>query len=303
MQTAKRMLIVSLMLANRAGAQAVDSPPLHRIVHRSLFALRSNPWGLVYEGRFAYQLRLYESPSLALRDNFVSLGVAPTVSPAYLRLGPVVELSPLTIFSLWASAQWIQYFGTFNLAKSFPSASADFSDAAIRATPGAAVSGWELALGANVQLKIASLALRNQLRVARTDLKFGSDEPIFYDPSYDIAAPNRGWYLSDDVDVLWLAMENTLFAGARATFTTPFYEQGLLDGAAPDNSTVRVGPFLGYTFKTHGLVARHTPTVFLLVQWWLKHRHRTGAETSQAIPMVAFGCQVTGDLDLLPISR
>lgn len=54
-------LVLALVLgATTASAQTLQyqGPPLHRIVHRNTFALRVNPLGLLYEGRFTYRLRL-----------------------------------------------------------------------------------------------------------------------------------------------------------------------------------------------------------------------------------------------------
>lgn len=61
----------------------------------------------------------------------------------------------------------------------------------------------------------------------------------------------------------------------------------------------RVGPFLGYTFFREDGRAFNNPTVFILVQWWLKHRFRTGVDTSQALPVLGAGFQITGDF--LPV--
>jgi hypothetical protein len=57
-----------------------QGPPLHRIVHKNTAFVRFNPLGVGYDGRFAYRLRLYESDSKSLRDNFLGIGVAPTHS-------------------------------------------------------------------------------------------------------------------------------------------------------------------------------------------------------------------------------
>ena len=38
------------------------------------------------------------------------------------------------------------------------------------------------------------------------------------------------------------------------------------------------------------------PTLYLLAQWWVKHRYRTGQEVSQGLPMIVLGFSFTGDL-------
>jgi hypothetical protein len=126
-----RLSVVSVLLGTAvASAQTLQDqgPPLHRIVHRNTFAVRYNPVGLVYDGRFSYRLRLYESSSVALRDNFIGFGVAPALSPLLGRVGAYVEVQPATVLGFWATYSFVQYFGTFNLFQSFPSARSTYSD-------------------------------------------------------------------------------------------------------------------------------------------------------------------------------
>ncbi|MDP3231330.1 MAG: hypothetical protein Q8S33_00830 [Myxococcales bacterium] len=95
-----RLSIVAVLLGTTAvSAQTLQdqAPLLHRVVHRNTFALRYNPLGLLYEGRFTCRLRLYESDSVALRDNFIGIGLTPIVSPQFLRAGAYVEVQPMTV--------------------------------------------------------------------------------------------------------------------------------------------------------------------------------------------------------------
>ncbi|MBM4378175.1 MAG: hypothetical protein FJ086_02575, partial [Deltaproteobacteria bacterium] len=158
-------LSLGLLLALPASAQMLQdrSPPQHRIVQRNTFALRYNPLGLLYDGRFAYRYRLYESQSVALRDNFVGVGLAPTMSPAFLKVGPYVEFNPLSVLGVWAAFQRVQYYGTFDLLQGFPSATSDFGDRAIKVNTGRRlpVSGWELTLGLNFQARVGPLVVRD----------------------------------------------------------------------------------------------------------------------------------------------
>lgn len=306
------LVIVALSpLAARAQMLNDQGPPQHRLVHRNTFALRVNPLGLLYDGRFMYRFRLYASESKALRDNFLGIGLAPTASPAFVRVGPYVEFNPLTVLGFWAAAQVTQYFGTFNLLQGFAGAQSNFSDAQI-ARNGApsdgsgndnyGATGWELSLGANLTLKVGPMVLRSQARLVRGDFNLKSGQRVYYDQFYDVLAPNRGFFFTNDLDVLWQGFENKVVAGARYTVTLPFYDPARhLDpdsSATVNNGMHRVGPFLGYTFKSVDGAGFNNPTVFLLVQWWLMHRFRTGADAdsvSQAIPLFGVGFQTTGD--------
>lgn len=297
-------LIVSALLlctASPAAAQmlADQGPPQHRLVQKHTFALRYNPLGLLYSGNLLYRYRLYESPSLALRDNFVGGGVTLTASPAFVRVGPMIEVNPLTVLGLWGTVQLVQYFGTFNLYQGFPSANANFSDTTLRLTQGQTTRGWEATIGANLQFKVKSIIVRSLARLLYVDMN--SPDQMLYDQFYDLGVPNRGWYLSNDLDVLWQGLSNRLVAGARYTASVPFYTAANVGAGEPipDHSTHRVGPFLGYTFKSEDGARFNTPTVFVLVQWFLKHPYRTGADTPQALPLIGAGFQFTGDF--LPV--
>lgn len=297
------VLLAALISSSVASAQmlADQAPPQHRIVHRNTFALRYNPLGLLYDGRFSYRFRLYQSDSKSLRDNFIGVGIAPTMSPAFLRVGPYVEFNPLTVLGFWGMVQFTQYFGSFDLLQGFPGAQSDFSDRAIKANTGnrVATNGYEVTLGANFMIKVSSIVVRSQARLVYGNLKLKAGERVYYDQFYDVAVPNQGWFLTNDLDVLWQGLENKLVVGARYTLTAPFYDPTRHydpnDVQAADNSMHRVGPFAGYTFKIEDGAKFNNPTVFVLVQWWAKHRFRTGADTSGALPLIGVGFQMTGD--------
>ncbi|MEW5738396.1 MAG: hypothetical protein AB1938_05690 [Myxococcota bacterium] len=295
-------LLATLVVSSPAAAQmlADQGPPQHRIVHKNTFALRYNPLGLLYSGNFTYRYRLYETPSVPLRDNFVGGGVNIIASPAFIRVGPMIEVNPLTVLGLFATVQFVQYFGTFNLYQGFPSANSNFSDTALKQTPGTTANGWEVTIGANLQFKVGPIVVRSQARLLRPDM--GTSDRIFYDQFYDLGVPNRGWFFTNDLDVVWQGLANKLIAGLRYTASAPFYDPNkhVAPGErVPDNSTHRVGPFIGYTFKVEDGAKFNNPTVFLLIQWFLKHPYRTGVDTSRALPLMGLGFQFTGDF--LPV--
>jgi hypothetical protein len=304
--TARLALLAVLLVSSVSNAQMLSDrgPPQHRIVHRNTLAVRYNPLGLLYDGRFMYRLRLYESESKALRDNFVGVGAAITASPAFIRIGPYVEFNPLSILGFWAMFQGVQYFGSFDLLQSFPGAQSTFSDAQIRLNRDQrqVTGGWELTLGANFMAKVSVIVIRSQARLIHANMNLRDGDRVYYDQFYDVLAPNQGWTFTNDLDVLYQGLENRLIAGARYTFTAPLYDpMRHLDPNDPvqnaDNSMHRVGPFIGWTFKSEDGAKFNNPTVFLLVQWWLKHRWRTGGDpaTPQGLPLMGVGFQMTGD--------
>jgi hypothetical protein len=304
----RTLLLLSVLAPLAASAQMLQDqpPPQHRLVHRNLFIIRNTPLGVGIDSRLSYRYRLYKSESPALRDNFLGVGAASLLSPAFVRVGPYAEFNPLSVFSVWATAQYIKYFGTFDLVQGFPGAQSDFSDSAIErnAANHQAAHGWELTLGASFQAKVSNIVFRNQVRMIRGDLKLRPGERIYYDQLYDVGAPNKGWFLTNDVDLMYQTRGNKLLVGARYTITAPFYDEAKhFDPESPvtsvHNGSQRLGPSIAYTFKNEDGARFNTPTVLLIAQWWLRHRFRTGADSSGALPVVGVGFQTTGDL--LPI--
>jgi hypothetical protein len=306
-------LVVLVSAAGSARAQTLQDgpPPQHRLVYRNALVLRLNPSGLIDDARISYRWRLYRSESVALRDNFIGVGLAPGASPAFGRLGAMVEVQPLTILQLYGIYEWVQYFGTFNFLQSFPSARSEFGDALLAergALPAGdparnyVTNGTQLILGANLQLKLGPIVARTQARLLRPDFKLREGDPVFYDNLYDVLAPNRGWFLTNDADVLYAPGSAGWVVGLRWTVTRPFYTaEHFAPGEAQENlnGMHRVGPLLAYTFFTRDGAAFNSPTLLLLAQWWVSHRYRQGQQVSALLPMIAVGLTFTGDL--LPV--
>ena len=77
------------------------------------------------------QARLYRNPKAALRDNFVFFGFTPYLNPAFVKVGPSLEIQPLSVFNLRIGVELMQWFGTFKFLQSFGSPRDDFSDSTI----------------------------------------------------------------------------------------------------------------------------------------------------------------------------
>ena len=294
-------VVIAALWSFPALAQMLSDgpPPRHRFVHRQTLAARFNPLGLIYDGRFAYRQRLYFSEAAALRDNFIAVGIAPGASPVFARAGVLVEVQPATVFGLWAVYEAVQYFGTVNLLASYPTAAANFSDTAIRnrIPPPAAAGGMMLTLGANLNLKFGPIVLRSQARLVAPDLKLRPGDTVLYDQVYDLLLPNGGFTFINDLDLM-VQTKFGLLAGVRYNAGVPLY--GPEHGATEDNSSHRLGPFLAYRFFDHDGRKLNQPTLALIINWYAKHRYRTGADTSAALPYVTLAFNVVGDL--IPLS-
>lgn len=304
-------LAALLVAAPPARAQGYrdGGPPKHRIVYKDLTLVRVNPLGLITDARLSYRYRLYEHPSLALRDNFVSVGLAPTLSAAFARIGPIVEVQPASFLTLWAQYELIGYFGSFNLLQSFPTvdrAKVNYSDTSLRAlskgdasTKNYATTGTQLLVGANVQLKFGPVVLREQARAGRPDMKLRAGDRAFYDIYYDLLVGDGGWWAHNDADLLVQALDSRLTVGVRWSTSKAF---AAAEHFAPGDDATnagaalhRAGPLAAWTFrKADG--AGFEPTVLFLANWWLKSPYRTGQDVSQAVPYVIVALNVTGDL-------
>jgi hypothetical protein len=302
------LLLVSSSTA-QAQALANRAPPDHRVVHRSMIALRGNPSGLTYDGRLGYRLRLHENEGLALRDNFVGGGAALALTPAYVRIGPYVEVAPASFITLWSSLQYSRYFGGFGILQSFPSPRSNFSDDELERLDelpdddplaNYSTSGLELTLGLDLQAKVGSVAVRSQSKLIRADLDLRDGDQVFYEQTTDVLMPDAGFSLVSDLDVAYLGfMAGRLVVAARYTASVPFYDSSAYLPGEPDdsdNASHRLGPIVAYTFHSRDGAAFNMPTLLLVAQWWLDHRYRAGAESSQGLPMVAIAFRFHGDL-------
>jgi hypothetical protein len=292
-----RRLVTALLVlvSTELPAQTLfeRGPPEQRVVHRSLAALRVNPLGLVYDGRLGYRHRLYASESRALRDNFIGGGVTAVISPAYGKVGGYVEVAPASVLTLWGSLQLVGYFGSFDLLQSFPDATQDYSDDALERLGDTSygATGLEMNVGADFQLRLGPALVRSRARLLTADLALRSGDAVFYDQILDVAFPDGGWAFTNDLDVAWMGHGNRLVVGVRYTATVPFHGD-----RADDTSTQRVGPLVAYTFRLRDGARLNAPTVFVLAQWWIDHRYRTGQQQSQALPLLGIGFSFYGDL-------
>jgi hypothetical protein len=308
--------LAALLVAAPASAQGYrdGGPPRHRVVYKDLTLVRVNPLGLITDARLSYRYRLYEHPSVALRDNFVSVGVAPTLSAAFARIGPIVEVQPASFLTLWAQYELIGYFGSFNLLQSFPTADrakVSYSDTSLRAlskgdgaTKNYATTGTQLLVGANVQLKVGPVVFRDQVRAGRPDMKLRAGDRAFYDIYYDLLVGDGGWWAHNDADLLVQALDSRLTVGLRYSTSKAFaasehFAPGDDRGNGP-TALHRAGPLAAWTFrKPDG--AGFEPTLLFLANWWLQSPYRTGQDVSQAVPYLIVALNITGDL--LPSPR
>jgi len=300
------LLVLPLATATSPVNAAAPLPPTPeaQVFYQNLIVLRLNPLELQDQFELDLRHRLYDpGDSLVMAQNFWALTLAPTLTPALMRLGVAAKLQPLAILKLEVKWEYLNYLGNFDLVQSYDSPNARFSDSDLaqggKAGLNYATDGWQLTLDGEARAKVGPVIVRNRFKVAHVDLALRGGDTVFYDQYYDLLLPRKGWFFTNDLDLL-LQVGEHLIVGARYAFMDVAYPDGAFaagevrqTGSAP---THRLGPLLAYTFFDRPGEAFNKPTILLLANWYLAHRWRTGADTSQAFPYLVLGFAFSGDL-------
>jgi len=287
------------------ASQPLPEPaPRHRLMYSNALALRINPLGL--EDRFSlmYRRRLSARTGKLWDDTYFGIGITPSVSPTIARIGPTVQLVPLAILQFRASYYFITYYGSHKFkAHDFDSPKDEFGPDTIKgradAKQGINTIGGQAELSGLFQVKFGPIALRDEVIVYNNNIRLPGTSDVFFDFRHDLLVPGKGWFLSNDADLLYMNTKIRLNAGVRATYYHVFYPRDVYEtGDRIDNSntTARVGPVISYSFKDRPEKRFTKPTLFLVAQWWVKHRYRTGQEVSQAMPLMVLGFSFMGEL-------
>lgn len=295
----------------------VQAAPTWRLLLNNLFVLRFNPVGLEDQLRLGIQRRLPAiegSEGLLFRDRFVFAGIAPRLNPAFVKIGPSLELQPLSILNLRVTAEYMYLFSTFGFLQSFASARDDYSDPLMAAcasadpttrescryTDGQGVvqqgsaerrnyrtGGLHMMVEPTVQLKLGPVLLRNRLSLEYWYMDLRDGDRVFFDVTLDTLVPARGWVLANDLDLAWM-FKFGLMAGVRYSVVQPFYSgNDLRPGEFVDfvhNGVQRIGPILSYTFFDRGFVRFNKPTILLISGFYVSHRYRAGQEPAAVFP-------------------
>jgi hypothetical protein len=284
---------------------AAPEPPIrHRLVYQNLLAARYNPLGLVNEFNVGWRMQLFMKKAGALyQDTFFAIKAHAFLNPAFARIGPRIEIQPLAILNLTATYNFVGYFTTFDQLMSFPSATSVYSDTRLdtlgKQDQNYPAHGHLVTLSALVQAKVKKIAVRDNLKFYYSDMALRRGHLVYYDQTLDIAQPDEAWTLTNDLDALYL-FDFGLKLGARYTLTHAFYKPKHFrlgePVSQPNGPTHRVGPAVLYTFYDKPERRFNRPTLLFLVQWWARHRWRTGVDVHPAVPYFVVGFLFEGDL-------
>lgn len=289
---------LAVLLCPARVAFAADPPAApsaqHKLVYESTLGARINPLGVEEQYTLALRERFYESKSLALRENYLAVGLSPTISPGVTRFGGHVEVRPVTVLSISAGFYQVGYFGSFGALQSFPNASYDYSDRRLTQLKDAGTNypatGFEVQLRGVALGKIGPIVFRSDTNVFYDHLDLRKGDSVFYGPRMDLLQQNDGWIVTTEEDVAYFT-DFGLIAGGRLSTGNTFVD-------APRNSpsTMRLGPVAAYTFFDRPGTSFNKPTIAAICQWWLSHPYRTGRDISQGIPFVILAFRFEGEL-------
>ena len=254
-----------------------------------------NPLVAEYSVRATSRWRQGHSEELLWRDTYLSLGGQVRLNPCYATVGPLLQWQPIAVFNLQALVDAYGFFGTAGMLQSFRSPLENYSDPARNARTEAqdnyATTGWHAMLKPTLQARLGRVALQNVVTVDYFSMRLRGGDTLWYDAGPDTLLPGRGFMLTEEVNLVYLADKLTL--GATFRYLLPFYDSGNFqpgeDARAADNNNVRLGALAAYTFRDGGYSSFNHPTVFATAAWHMHHRYRSGLVSSQALPFIAVG--------------
>jgi hypothetical protein len=284
--------------AEGAAEKPLELPaiPKNRLYLGSLSVLRLNPIGLETQNRLVFQRRLMDSQAPLFRDTFVSGAASLKLNPAFLKVGPIIELQPIAVLNIRAGYEFVPYFGSFGFLQSYPNPTIDYRDDARQATEAEAYSttGHHVLIEPTLQAKVKSVAIRSKLSVEYWAMNVNEGDTTFYDATLDTHVPANGLILANDTDVLYLA--GKLTAGVRFSGVWPIYQDADFGPAGKPAdfegaSHMRLGPLLAYAFNTKEVGSNfNKPTVLANIAWYLDHPNREGG-----LPYILIGFAFSSD--------
>ena len=297
--------LIVVLTCPLAGAQesAPRVAPPHSLRYQSVTVGRLNPLGFQSELKLGYRYRLYNSESVLWKGSFVGVALAPTINPAFARLGVQAEIQPIAVLRLSATAEWLAFFSSMGHLQSFPSPHAEWSDSRIdeleEAGTNYAGTGWHVTLTAVLRGKVGPVVVRDTLKALYSHMHVRAGDTVWYDPTPDIIRPATGWTITNDADVLVLIGDHWI-VGVRHNLTHSFFpDDAFQPGEDTETSSTphhRLGPLVAYKFFDEPGASFNKPTIALLLAWYLEHRNRTGHDTHVGVPYVALAFAFGGDL-------
>lgn len=191
-------LAVWLALPAVSSAQEADEDRSWTFRHQSALGVRAAPLGLNVTSDTGFRVPIdYGSDSDLFQGLYFEQGLATGLSPAYLWAGPYVEVLPIAVLQLRASAQYAAYFGSLGyLISPLPTdgSGLNYSIPTINdrdTDEGVAARGMMIRFTATPRLRINRIVFTAE--TTTTWMNMGIQQG-YYEPFHDIVlAPRDRW--------------------------------------------------------------------------------------------------------------
>lgn len=265
-----RRTLVALSCAAAALGQAAAVAAAERNLRASALT-QINPAGLQLDASLGWSWRLGDSDAPLLRDAHISLGLGQALSPAHSRTQAWLELAPLSILSVRASADYAAYFGTFGHLVGVPSYASDFSDDARRLIEdrAEAAAGPVLSLAPALRLAVGRVALASTASFEWWYVD--APRTYFYEPFRDTLLAAEG---DSSLTLQTLLLYDVSHERDRTRQVGVFHD-AVDVGDAPGNRRQRLGPFVVWRLSERRFGVAE-PTVVAGLLPYVEARHRSG---------------------------
>lgn len=211
------VLILTLMTLLVAAPDAAHSQEAG-FTHKSAFAIRATPIGISLFSDTGYRLPLWQRPESALfSGTHIAVGATTSLSPAFGWVGPYVELLPIAVLRLRASAQLMSFYGNLGYLYRSGEESLDWSSQALSAARsdklGEASSGWLFLAQATPQIRVGRFVATAETTLHWVQMDM---ETPYYEPYYDLAfapsdffwitRPTLGYLIGEDLSKGYLLL-------------------------------------------------------------------------------------------------
>ena len=280
-----RFFVPALLAGLTTAAAAQTEAPLpaepaparawqRRIDNTFVFVL--NPLGIMDSIDVTWTKRINRSDDLIHKDAHVAAGVVNRIAPAFLRIGPWFEYSPLSIIDLRVGVEPGFYFGTFKAFLPFESATSNFDDDVIQARQSEARSGFagKVYFSPTLKARAGPVVARVRGEVAYYRAQ-EAGEPFYYDPFIDTLVKASG---STVLTIEALVLHEFDLDGGRKLLLGPVYDLTTVR-QAPENRKQDIGLIAAWS-NSGSFHALKAPTFAAKIVYFLQdpvRRHEPAA--------------------------
>ena len=257
------------------------------ITYTNLVGYLRNPIGVGTQLKVGYRQKMFQKPpdDLLFGTSHFHTGVNIGANPAFSTYGVFFKVQPIALLILNASIDYVVPFNggvpdddfyAHGLINNATKASAAIPEQVLN-------SGLITSLSALLQFKAGSIAIRNEIQMAKFNIQptqndRGYDLTYFYYQNFDVVSKIDGIAINNNADVLYADDTKPWILGLRHTYTNPFspHPDFALFNMKPSHH--RLGPVLVWKLNTRSEKSHFTDHTFVVLsQWYLQHPFRTGS--------------------------